>query len=300
MDQEVHELIQTELITIQKNLDLSAKINQEPLTENGYRILKELNNHDPSTGFKIYSRDEPKYFTVSGKDIIKQVNLSDEEFEQELKVLFLKFYIDYDFVLNDQLKEIVKSYPELTVKRLKFGTSLDIHFSSQGIQRFRLTDRGLFAMIDYNLKEMISLQEKLSLTKKEVNETIQQQQGQLDEYRVISEKVNEDLVTINNNFEKINKKVSRFNENIFTIFSLMIAAFAVIGINISSIPKIEENFILNVLTINFSICFSLIVLFYLLNVIVHKGKNTGLGLLLIGFGVIFLIVIVLNFVNSFY
>ncbi|EFI67587.1 hypothetical protein BFZC1_15530 [Lysinibacillus fusiformis ZC1] len=49
----------------------------------------------------------------------------------------------------------------------------------------------------------------------------------------------------------------------------MVAAFAVIGVNISAIPKIESNFTANVLALNLSLIVVLLALFYILKVLVY-------------------------------
>lgn len=294
MDEENLTLVQIEVDAIKKNQELSREYGKVPLTKNGYMILKELNNHNPSSGLRIYSNvdAEKKYPFASSRSIIKNINLSVEDFEKEIKILFLKNLVDYRFNMNEKFTRIVKENYGLTEELLKYGSALDVSCSSNSGSGFRLTDRGLFAIIDYATKEMNDLENKLKNTRDELNNSIQKQENQLSEFKELSEKVDGDLKTINNNVSEIQGKVSKFNENIFTIFSLMIAAFAVIGINITSIPTIKGDFILNVLSINFSICFSLIVLFYLLKVLIHNEMRNGLGYLLIGFGLIFLIVAV--------
>lgn len=299
---DLKELMADESNAISKNQKLSDEYRQMPLSEKGYSILREFNN--PDSGIRMYG-EGARFPSISIHFIRKSIKFSEEEFEKELKVLFLKRYIDYSYNMNEEMKRKFSLFPDLSMDEssLKFGTALDIICSKHGSGSFTLTDRGFFAMIDYGLKEMNRLQEVLIPLNEEVKENSLKQEEQLkqiqDNQKTLTDSITESsqLIARQDTLSKkiakdvgeVENKISKFNENIFTIFSIMIAAFAVIGINISSISNIDDNFVIGILTVNFSLCFSLIVLFYLLKVVVYNEKRTGLERLIIGFGLIFLI-----------
>lgn len=71
-------------------------------------------------------------------------------------------------------------------------------------------------------------------------------------------------------FSNHRTKIRAFYKDIATVLSILVAAFSVIGVNISAIPKIENNFGANVLVINLSLIMVLVTLFYLLKTLVFK------------------------------
>ncbi|MGD6900475.1 hypothetical protein [Bacillus infantis] len=91
---------------------------------------------------------------------------------------------------------------------------------------------------------------------------------------------------------EMKKRIEYFYQNITTILSILVAAFAVIGVNISAIPKIDENFTINVLTINASLVLVLSVMFMFLNSIIgnKKVQAKGTKLTIIGISLIFVII----------
>ena len=315
---EEQDLIERELKIIKINQELSDEYRKQPLTETGYIILKAFNNHTPGeTGlrFKPITNRENNQPTTFIKNVANQVNMSEEEFQKEIKILFLKGYVDYAYKLDQKLKDYIDKNSNLKLDEalLKYGEALNINCSPFGQGLFHLTDRGFFAMVDYALKEMKRIEESLLTLQDQTEINVFKQFDQLQSFQnkqeqmeyafnksnenltqtqTLSEKVDGDLKKATESISKINIKISKFNENIFTIFSIMIAAFAVIGININSIPNIKDNFFLSILAINFSVCFSLVVLFYLLKVVVYNEKKTGLEYLLIGFGLIFLLTVI--------
>lgn len=52
MNMDIYTYLQSEIRAIQNTLEYSSKIKSKPLTELSFKILRELNNHEPDSGFK--------------------------------------------------------------------------------------------------------------------------------------------------------------------------------------------------------------------------------------------------------
>ncbi|MDD1505795.1 hypothetical protein PVA17_24055 [Lysinibacillus sp. CNPSo 3705] len=277
--------LKEEVEAIKRTFESPAYVRSKPLDDLGFKILNELNNHEPDSGIRFYSKSKDstlnKYPNVIISDIQKHLAISIDVIIDGIKVLFIKRYIDFNLPRTVKVNEILQLSIETRPDEqlLKYG--LVFEHNLQGVEHIRLTERGFLAMMDYSVKEM-------QLLKKELIEFNVQNREQLDELKRLD---SERLGAIGEIDEKIKgtESIKKFNENIFTIFSIMLAIFAVIGINVASIPKIENNFILNVIVVNFSVCFSLIVLFYLMNTLLYREKNKALSILLITFSIAFAI-----------
>lgn len=210
------------------------------------------------------------------------MNISRDELIEKLKALFVKRYVDFDLPLTEKINDILLLDMEskMDKNQLKHGLIFENNF--ENVNFFRLTERGFLAMMDYSIKEMEILKKELIDLNVRNNEQLSELK-QLDSERVGAIGIIDEKIKITEN------SIKKFNENLFTIFSIMLAIFAVIGINVSSIPKIEGNFILNIVVINVSICFSLIVLFYLMNTMLYREKNKTLLTLLITFSVVIIL-----------
>lgn len=277
---------QEEKEAIQRTLDNFWELRSKPLNELSYKILKELNNHEPESGLRFYSRANDsslnKYPEVNLRDVSKKLNKSRDILIDELKPLFVKKYVDFNYPMTDRVKQVLQIDMEkkLDIELLKNGLIFENNFEE--IHRFRLTELGFLAMMDYSVKEM-------QLLKEELIEFNVQNREQLDELKRLDSVRLGAIGEIDEKIKGTEKSIKKFNENIFTIFSIMLAIFAVIGINVASIPKIDNNFLLNVIVVNFSVCFSLIVLFYLMNTLLYREKNKALSILLIAFSIAFAI-----------
>ncbi len=278
--------LKEEVEAIKRTFEISTDVRSKPLDELGLKILNELNNHEPDSGLRIYSRSKDstlnKYPDVFISNIQKHLTISIDVIIDEIKVLFIKNYIDFDLPRTEKVNEILQLNIESRPDEQLLKHGLVFENNLQGVHFIRLTERGFLAMMDYSVKEM-------QLLKKELIEFNVQNREQLDELKRLD---SERLGAIGEIDEKIRgaeKSIKKFNENIFTIFSIMLAIFAVIGINVASIPKIDNNFLLNVIVVNFSVCFSLIVLFYLMNTLLYREKNKVLSRLLIAFSIAFAI-----------
>lgn len=287
MQNDVLTHLQEELEAIQRTLDNSPEMRSKPLNELSFKILKELNNHGPDSGFRIYSRAQDssinKYPDVNIKDIQERLNISKDVMIEELKILFLKKYVDFNLPLTERVQKVLQIDAEINLDKEVLKSGLIFENNLEGVNNFRLTERGFLAMMDYSIKEMHILKEELKELNVRNNDQLSELK-QLDTVRLGAIEAIDEKMKITEN------SIRKFNENIFTIFSIMLAIFAVIGLNVASIPKIESDFILNVVVINFSICFSLIVLFYLMNTLLYREKNKTLFILLIAFATAFIFI----------
>lgn len=68
-------------------------------------------------------------------------------------------------------------------------------------------------------------------------------------------------------------RIKNFYKEIVTILGLLLAAFSFIGLNISTIPKIESGFVTKVLVINISIILVLQVIFLILKYFVFEARE---------------------------
>ncbi|MFJ8262726.1 hypothetical protein ACIQ4I_12355 [Rummeliibacillus sp. NPDC094406] len=275
--------VQEEIAAINRTLDMSSEVLHKPLNELGFKILKELNNHDPGTGFKYYSREKgssfQKYPNVRVADIQEQLGISKDELINEFRVLLIKRYVDFNLPLTEKRRDMLNLMPKMESDTLKYGSIIENIFEE--IYYITLTERGFLAMMDYSIKEM-------QLLKAVLEELNVRNNKQLDELKRVDTERVEAIQILDKKMKSTDNAISNFNKNIFTIFSIMLAIFAVIGINVASIPKIDSNFVFNIIVVNFSICFSLVVLFYLMNTLIYKEKNNALLILLVIFSITFI------------
>ncbi|MFJ8099421.1 hypothetical protein [Lysinibacillus sp. NPDC096212] len=275
--------LQEELEAIKRTIESSIEIQSKQLSELSFKILKELNSHE---GLKMYSRAEDSSFNkfpqVTLVDMQRKLNFSRDEIIEEIKVLFIKRYVDFNLPITEKVEKLLQIDMEEKIDKELLKRGLIFEKNLEEINSFRLTEHGFSAMMDYSVKEM-------QLLKKELMEFNVQNREQLDELKRLDSERLRAIGEIDEKIKGTEKTIKKFNENIFTIFSIMLAIFAVIGINVASIPKIENNFILNVIVVNFSVCFSLVVLFYLMNTLLYREKNKALSILFITFSIAFAI-----------
>jgi hypothetical protein len=102
--------------------------------------------------------------------------------------------------------------------------------------------------------------------------------GDLDGARAETEKQLQRITKMNKNHSQ---KIQNFYKDIGTILSILVAAFAVIGINLSAIPKIDGNFMVDVISLNLSVLLCISFMFYGLQRLVfdfgESPKNRYMG-----------------------
>ncbi|MGY3419348.1 peptidoglycan hydrolase CwlO-like protein [Bacillus mycoides] len=191
------------------------------------------------------------------------------------------------------------SIPEYTYAAcLNYGSIFELAIESF----LKLTDKGMHFLqtltnktikdslkvantLNNKLKDEIEKQEKSIIEQKE---TIDKQKESIKEHQSLTTELNEKL-------EKQKNEINAFYQHIVSILSLLVAAFCFIGINISALPKIEDNFAENVIIINLSLILVTTVIFWIIKTLIFESastqKNNKFWLLIIGSASILLIVI---------
>lgn len=97
---------------------------------------------------------------------------------------------------------------------------------------------------------------------------------------ILKKNLNEQKNIVDKKLTEVNTKISNFYNNIISIMALLIAAFSIIGFNISGIKFIAANseilpiwkYVISILVINLSIIASLFSIFYLIQKIINPNK----------------------------
>lgn len=120
------------------------------------------------------------------------------------------------------------------------------------------------------------LSENLSITKQEqekLTEELREQKAandQLSENLSITE---QEQKKIGDKLNKSTERINDFYKEIITILSILVGAFSFIGVNISSIAKIEENFTEKIIAINASLLLVIAGIFWILTQFVFENKR---------------------------
>lgn len=267
-------------------------------------------------------------------------NLSEEEFFEILQIFYWEEYINpissnQLLVRNDEvgkvhykrlriksrLKEIYNKYPHLFLNN-SLGGKLQIEEKfygdklEEGAIKFFTTDLEPEEEIEceenYNiifkygeiLELICSPYGLTSLSSKGFNAlnmiNIKKSEEHINEQNSIIEKINGIKRKQTEISDEMKVRIDLFYQNITTILSILVAAFAVIGVNISAIPKIDENFTINVITINASLVLVLSVLFIFLKSVVGNEKIQSKRTYLSIVGISLILVIVGILYGAFY
>lgn len=191
------------------------------------------------------------------------------------------------------------SLPEETYATcLDYGSIFELAINSY----LKITDKGMHLLqtltnktfkdslkvantLNKKLEGEIEKQEKSIIEQKE---TIDKQKESIKKHQSLTTELNEKL-------EKQKNEINAFYQHIVSILSLLVAAFCFIGINISALPKIEDNFAENVIIINLSLILVTTVIFWIIKALIFEStstqKNNKFWLLIISSASILLIVI---------
>ncbi|MGG1400196.1 hypothetical protein ABE288_20590 [Bacillus salipaludis] len=150
---------------------------------------------------------------------------------------------------------------------LKQGSIIDTICSYESM--IKLSNKGMHYLHFITSQKSAELIRKQEETLRLLNETTGKQEALLIEFEKYKEIHSKDIESIKQLINNHTGKINAFYKDITTILSILVAAFAVIGVNISAIPKIESNFTANVLVINLSVILCLLFFFYILRVIVY-------------------------------
>ncbi|MHC1718106.1 MAG: hypothetical protein AB9883_05575 [Acidaminococcaceae bacterium] len=169
--------------------------------------------------------------------------------------------------------DVIKNYQKrITSPKKGDNTNLEIEDSIKNYYDLKISELGTMAH---------KLQEDLNSQKKNIEDELK--------------KLKENNENISKKEQELYSKLGEFNKNIITIMSMLLAAFAFIGVNITSIKDITSPF--TVLIINMSLVFSLSAVFLLLDCIISDGgklfdsKGTRVGTALIISSLVLIIVL---------
>lgn len=304
--EEITELLNKEFEMTEVNS--SIQFNIEDLDENTIIKFLELIMNVKSN-FQITEGGE--YPAKSVADIFHHSKMEEHEFFVQLKVLYLNDYIEYFeteyFNINKDSRDVIfensidatyqirynlhrlyRNHKELFNeewfngfespgseakmyhKFLNYGTLLEKICSYQTL--IRLSNKGMHYLHFVTSKKSTELMHKQEETLSKISEAKIEQTNLLDTFEQHKLQQNNNIESINTLINNHSDKIKDFYKDVTTILSLMVAAFAVIGVNISAIPKIESNFTANLLAMNLSLILCLLVLFYILRVIVYDDK----------------------------
>lgn len=225
---------------------------KKELTDVCYKILADLTS-SKGVGLRTYKRnadgDFDKYLSVSIKNV--QESLEVATIMDEVKMLYARNFIDLNFgnASYEEFKDTPLGQPE---KRSIATMVLLLNDKISEYISIGLTEKGATELLGYNLQKSEELIQKTEENHEQSTKDIR----------------------------KLEEAIQKFHENIFTIFSLMLAVFAIIGLNVAAIPKISEHFIRSIVMINLTLCFSLCAVFTLLNTMLYKEKNPAMWKLL--------------------
>ncbi|WP_312471224.1 hypothetical protein [Neobacillus sp.] len=165
--------------------------------------------------------------------------------------------------------ESIGSEARMYYRFLDYGTIIDKICSYETLMR--LSNKGMHYLHFFTSKRSIELMHKQEDMLEAVNEATTEQTRILDSFEQHKIEQDNNIESIHSLINNHSDKIKAFYKDITTILSIMVAAFAVIGVNLSAIPKIDSNFTANVLALNFSLILCLLVLFYILRVIVYDA-----------------------------
>jgi hypothetical protein len=120
--------------------------------------------------------------------------------------------------------------------------------------------------------EVDNLEQKVIEASNVINDFKVNTKRNIDEYNTKFKESEDKVQSINNKLREAIDKIEKFDINIISILTLLITAFSIIGVNLNTIPNIKENFIINIITINMSVMFAILTLFWLINIIVYDNR----------------------------
>ncbi|EDL65987.1 hypothetical protein [Bacillus sp. SG-1] len=219
-----------------------------------------------------YFKDKEFDLSEESKDVIyEDANAVDTTFKTRYNLHRL-FRNDKELFNEEYFSghESINSEERMYYKFLNYGTIID-QICSYGTL-IRLSNKGMHYLHFVTNKRSVDLMHKHEKTLKEINTAKEEQANLLGTFHEHKAEQESSIGVIKDLINKHSNKIKDFYKDITTILSLMLAAFALIGVNISAIPKIESNFTANLLAMNLSLILCMLVLFYILRVIVYDSQ----------------------------
>jgi hypothetical protein len=269
----------TSILTLRLHKDLNDIVELE--CKLGYKLqdyLKYLYIHD-----YIYI---PEYYTSTELDEtqinrLSQIQITRFKFKQALeeifesrKHLFKKenFPVSNEDTVYFYLNEI-DGPTDLFKLFIDYGSLLNLLTSEESFSE--IDDRGIRLLNTKGYIDNLNLKREQEETLKRIKNLNSELKKKEQELKLVKKKF-EKLIKKQNDINLIQEsKLNDFYQNIITILSILVAVLAIIGININSIPKIEKNFTINVITINASLILCITVMFFIIKIVVfnYSGKR---------------------------
>ncbi|HDR8171069.1 TPA: hypothetical protein QC096_002244 [Bacillus thuringiensis] len=165
----------------------------------------------------------------------------------------------------------IHSNLKLTDKGMHFIQSLTNETIKKSLSKTYELNQKLEEEIKKQEESITKQQETISKQNETINkqnETIERQETSIKNHESVTKSLNTKL-------EEQKKEVNAFYQHIVSILALLVAAFSFIGINISAIPKIEENFAENVIILNLSLILVTTVIFWILKSLIFESDNNN-------------------------
>lgn len=227
----------------------------------------------------LYLNDYIEYFKAEVFDINEESrdtiydNIGEVDATHQLRFNLHRLYRNHNELFNEEKYlglENIGSEPRMYYEFLEYGTIIDIICSHQ--TKIRLSNKGMHHLHFFTSKKSIELMHKQEEILQVISEAKTEQSQLLDKFSEHKKQQDNSIQSINILINNHSGKINAFYKDITTILSIMVGAFAIIGVNISAIPKIESNFTANLLAMNLSLILCLLVLFYILRVIVYDAN----------------------------
>gem|GEM_PF-5474815 len=298
--------------------------------------IKEFSTHPDAPFYSIYTpevyaKHSDRFSKEEFLDLIKILYLNGyiiytsggiEDLEVDDSSLDDSFrFLHSPFVVVYNLTWIYKNYPHLfSADILKFDEyDVGKHNITNGPEYFYnlfkeygsivesigsfksmtcLANRGMQRIHEDNFQQSIKIKE-FQKDLEEKQEALNNKQRAIGEANKSLSHKQKDFQNTLNLYES---KIKNSQKDLVTVLSIMVAAFSVIGINVTSLGNLSENLILGLVTINASVIFTISFLGFILKELVfdfrqspnsNKWRN-----ILIGNGIIVLICLLVVFLND--
>ncbi|QSF42268.1 hypothetical protein [Priestia megaterium] len=305
-DEQIIKFLHTEYEKVYENLTIKDVDVKEMLRDNRtlvYEILHLLRLASIPDSISEHAVVGGTEHFINLRDLLRRNRkISDAEFSQFLKALYIIDYIGYHqrYIFNETTQERFnhyvndgdlrldpmlrwrynlnwlysnrkslfkqfsqgKSAEEIYYFILTMGSTVDMLENSY----LNITDKGLHYL------NAISNEEVQNISK-ESHDLVHKLKKELGIQKSKNELLDKKMKHQNNIVSTQEKRLNEFYQHIITILGLLLAAFSFIGLNISAIPKIEGNFAINILVLNLSLILVLVVVFGLLKVVVFESDT---------------------------
>lgn len=236
---------------------------------------------------------------VKVKEIISALKIKENEEHERIYGLIISEYIEPVIPITSEIGQVSDAITEIGIESNSEEYTellLVLYKCLWLVEKFEDVDLSLLQE-GYESYIRILFCE-LDSYKESVDVILEEARKKTDDYNkklVTSEK---NINTINGKVKVIDKKIDKFNGNVVSILSILVAIFSVIGINIGTIPKIDNSLLINVAFINISLIFVIITMFWLIDIIVFNNRHRVIEKFLIGIVFILIVMFIVAVVSA--